>query len=634
MCGIVYMKSHIDHNHTVIIFSETTMPNKNLKKLSQKALSLPLSPGVYIMKGEGAKIIYIGKARVLKNRVSQYFREAGHPDYPKVQQMVDRVVDFDFIVCSSEFEALILEASLIKQHSPKYNILLKDDKGYHYIKITKGKWPTITAEKQMLDDGAEYLGPYNSGMVTGQTVETAKNVYALPKCNRNFDGARPKRPCLNYSIGLCCAPCVGKVTNAEYRKLVNDAVNFIKKGSQNVIAELEKDMLSAAESLDFERAARLRDRIKAIKKASEKQRVVESDIKEQDVFAVAQTPDAVCVEVFRFSGGRLYDDRHFIMENESVSPEFRAEFLLTFYSREDTVPRQITLDGEVADTELLTKWLSQKADKSVKIVVPQKGEQHNLVLMCKNNASERLIHRKGYGKRDLAVLEELASLLGMSEPPRYIEAYDISHTAGDENVAGMVVFKDAKPFKKAYKHFKIKGFSGQDDYASMHEVIERRISEYNKSETDDGFGKLPDLILLDGGKGQVSAVVPAMRGDFARVGLFGMVKDSRHKTSMLTNGVGDIQIKEIRGVFTLISEIQDEVHRFAIEYHRTRRAKKTLSSVLCEIPTIGEKRAKNLLVKFGSLDKIKNATVDEIAQTPSMTQSSAQTVKDYLVKLD
>lgn len=605
------------------------MVNPNLKTLSQKALSLPLSPGVYIMKGEGDKIIYIGKASHLKNRVSQYFRDAGHTS-PKVQSMVDHVKDFEYIVCTGEFEALILEASLIKQYSPKYNILLKDDKGYHYIRISNDKWRNITAEKMVQSDGAKYLGPYNSGMVVNQTVETAKNLFGLPKCNKNFDSKNNSRPCLNHAIGLCCAPCSGKVTLNEYNELVEGAVKFIKSGSKEVIKDLEKKMMAAAENLQFEKAAKIRDRINALKKAGEKQHVIASDVKEQDVFGFASTPKKVCAEVFHFEGGKLCDNEHFILDGMDDSSEFRAEFIVSYYSGDRKIPKQITLDRDFADRELIARWLSEKSGKRVKIIVPQKGDKAALVKMCSDNAAERLIMSKGHGKRSAAALDELAVLLGLDTPPEYIEAYDISHTAGDENVAGMVVFKNAKPYKRAYRRFKIKGFSGQDDYASMAEVMNRRISEYNlKKGTEDTFGRLPDLILLDGGKGQVSAVIPQMTGDFASVPLFGMVKNSHHKTDGLVRGDDEIEIKQTRGVFTLISEIQEEVHRFAVEYHRLRRKKSSLASVLTEIEGIGEKRAKSLRLKFGSVEKISSASKEELMSCEGITERIAENIIKY-----
>ncbi len=603
--------------------------NPNLKILSEKALSLPLSPGVYIMKGEGDKIIYIGKARELKNRVSQYFREAGHTS-PKVQSMVDHVKDFEYIVCTSEFEALILEASLIKQHTPKYNILLKDDKGYHYIRVSNDKWRNITAEKMIKNDGAKYFGPYNSGWVVNQTVETAKNLFSLPKCNKNFDAKHKSRPCLNHAIGLCCAPCNGKVTLKEYNELVEGAIRFIKEGDKEIIKELEKKMYAAAEDMQFEKAAKLRDRINAIKKAGEKQRIVSSPVKEQDVFGFAFTADKMCVEIFHFSEGRLYDDEHFILDDFTDTPETKYEFILSYYSGERKIPKQITLDKEVADTELLTRFLSEKSGKNVKIFIPKKGEQFALVKMCKDNAAERLIISKGRGNRGEAVLDELAILLGLNKAPEYIEAYDISHTAGDENVAGMVVFKKGKPFKKAYKRFKIRTFDGQDDYGSMAEIMERRIAEYEKNkDTKEGFGKLPDLILLDGGKGQISAVIPKMTGDFASVPLFGMVKNSHHKTDSMVGIKGEIEIKQTRNVFTLITQIQDEVHRFAIDYHRLRRKNATLNSVLTNIEGVGEKRAKLLTIKFGSVDKISKLSVDELKTCEGMTEKSAQNIFNF-----
>ena len=608
--------------------------NPRLDVLSKKALALPLLPGVYIMHDKSGRIIYVGKAKKLKNRVSQYFR-AGADHLPKVQKMVDGVYDFEYIVCTTEFEALVLEASLIKQNMPKYNILLKDDKGYHYIKITKPPFSRITSEVQKQNDGSTYLGPFTSGYVTKSTVDEVRKIFALPGCQKKFPADYNKsRPCLNYSIGICCAPCAGKISRKDYDALAERAVEFLKGNTEEAVFRLNRDMEEAAKQLDFERAARLRDRIRAIKNMNERQHIVASKIKNQDVIAFETVPGKSCFEVFRFSDGKLFDREEFLFEDLPDNPQTRSDFILQYYSLNREIPKQITVDLMPEDKELLEKWLCERQGKSVVIHCPQRGEQLELVKMCGKNAGERLVMLSGRGGRQTAVLDELAKLCGLKSTPRYIEAYDISHTAGDENVAGMVVFKDARPLKRAYKRFKIKSFSGQDDYASMAEVLSRRFSEYQSriqtgQNSDEGFGRLPDLILLDGGEGQLSAVKRVAEQMNIDVPLLGMVKDGHHKTRALVSSRGEIQIKATRQVFTLITQIQDEVHRFAIEYHRLRRSKKAFSSSLTEIPGIGKKRAKKLLSSFGSIEKIKNAQVDELCAVEGMNRAAAQSVVDY-----
>ncbi len=609
------------------------MPNENLRKLSEKALSLPLKPGVYIMHDNSGKIIYIGKAKALKNRVSQYFR-AGAVHLPKVQKMVDNVAEFEYIVCSSEFEALILEASLIKQNTPKYNILLKDDKGYHYIKISKGPFRKITSDVNNTDDGSRYLGPYNSAFITKQTVDEVCKTFSLPQCSKKFPADYKKsRPCLNYSIGICSAPCAGKISLNDYEESVDRAIEFLEGGSGSVIKTLTKKMEEAAENLEFERAAKIRDRINAIERIGQKQHIVASKIKNQDVFALSVNTENTCFEVFRFKDGKLFDREQFLFDVLPDDGQTRHEFLIQYYSMQREIPKQITIDSEPEDVDLLQRWLSEKSGYSVSIHVPKRGEQLELVKMCKANAAERLIILGGKKGRQLAVLEELAKLTGMKNIPKYIEAYDISNTAGDENVAGMIVFKDAKPYKSAYRRFKIKSFIGQDDFASMAEVLSRRFDEYLlHKDSNEGFGRLPDLILLDGGQGQLSSVLRVLKDKNINVPIFGMVKDGHHRTRALVSEDGEIEIKAVRQVFTLISSIQDEVHRFSVEYHRQRRSKSSIKTQLTDIDGIGEMRAKHLLKSFGSISKIKNATVEELESVNGMNNSAAKNIFDYFHK--
>ena len=603
--------------------------DERLKLLKAKANKLPLLPGVYIMHSSSGEIIYIGKAKKLKNRVSQYFGSGNHHN-DKVRKMVSLVADFEYIICDSEFEALILECSLIKQHSPKYNILLKDDKGYHYIKVTKGEWPTISASFDTSDKNAEYIGPYMSGFVVNQTIDEVKKIFLLPHCSKSFPQciSRSSRPCLNYHIKNCSAPCAGKISRAEYLENIKQAVEFLKGGAGQSVNILRKQMNSAAENLQFEKAAKLRDRISAIEKIKSRQKIYSSTYKRQDVIALAVSNEAACFEVFVFIDGKLCDREEFLIDAVYEPQAARSEFIRRYYTLRDNIPPRVTVDGEVEDKELLESWLSKKTGKTVNIVVPERGEQEHLVTMCRNNASERLAQSLGRHMGQTAGLDELARLLGLTNPPKYIESYDISNTAGEENVAGMVVFKDGKPFKQDYKRFKIKSFFGQDDFRSMAEVIERRFNEYKSAETEGGFGRLPDLILLDGGKGQLSAVMAVMKKMGINVPVFGMVKDSKHKTRAITSLGEEISIKANRSAYTLVSTIQEEVHRFAIGYHRKARSKNAYVLKLTEIEGVGESRAKKLLAKFKTVNAIAKADISAIAEA-GIPKSIAEKIYNY-----
>lgn len=604
--------------------------NPKMKILRKKAMSLPLLPGVYIMKNADGEIIYIGKAKALKNRVSQYFGSQNrHPI--KVRKMVENVDRFDYIVTGSEFEALVLECSLIKQHSPKYNILLKDDKGYSYIRISDGEYRKISAVFNKKDDGSEYIGPYLSSYSVRQSVDAANKIFKLPQCNKVFPRDFGKsRPCLNYYISQCCGLCTGKIKKSDYDEAVDGAIAFLKGDSRDIIADLRVKMEKAAEELDFEQAAKLRDRINSIERIKEKQKVVYKSVEEQDVFATADIDGSVCLAVLRFSNGRLFDSEHFFFDDPGDKKGMRSDFITSYYSMRDNIPKRVTVDGEVADRELLEQWLSEKKGKKVTVFVPARGEQLEIVNMCRKNAEEKLAIKKGRTGREIAVLDELKDLLGLKKTPEYIESYDISHTAGQDSVAGMIVFKGGKPFRKAYKRFSIKSFDGNDDYRAMNEVLTRRFSEYEKSkDSTEGFGKLPDLILLDGGVGQVHAVEPVLREFGLKIPLFGMVKDNRHRTRAISGDGGEIAINSKRQVFTLVSEIQNEVHRFSVAYHHQKHAKRGLSLSLTEIEGVGEKRASALLKYFKTMTAIKNAEVDELSKAPGITSAVAQNIYDY-----
>ena len=604
--------------------------NPKMKILRKKAMSLPLLPGVYIMKNADGEIIYIGKAKALKNRVSQYFGSQNrHPI--KVRKMVENVDRFDYIVTGSEFEALVLECSLIKQHSPKYNILLKDDKGYSYIRISEGEYRKISAVFNKKDDGSEYIGPYLSSYSVRQSVDAANKIFKLPQCNKVFPRDFGKsRPCLNYYISQCCGLCTGKIKKSDYDEAVDGAIAFLKGDSRDIIADLRVKMEKAAEELDFEQAAKLRDRINSIERIKEKQKVVYKSVEEQDVFATADIDGRVCLAVLRFSNGRLFDSEHFFFDDPGDKEGMRSDFITSYYSMRDNIPKRVTVDGEVADRELLEQWLSEKKGKKVTVFVPARGEQLEIVNMCRKNAEEKLAIKKGRTGREIAVLDELKDLLGLKKTPEYIESYDISHTAGQDSVAGMIVFKGGKPYRKAYKRFSIKSFDGNDDYRAMNEVLTRRFSEYEKSkDSTEGFGKLPDLILLDGGVGQVHAVEPVLREFGLKIPLFGMVKDNRHRTRAISGDGGEIAINSKRQVFTLVSEIQNEVHRFSVAYHHQKHAKRGLSLSLTEIEGVGEKRASALLKYFKTMTAIKNAEVDELSKAPGITSAVAQNIYDY-----
>lgn len=604
--------------------------NERMTFLRKKAMGLPQNPGVYIMKNKQGTIIYIGKAKSLKNRVSQYFGSQNRHTI-KVLKMVSNVYDFDYIITDSELEALLLECSLIKQHKPKYNILLKDDKGYHYIKISDDSWRRITAEKKKLNDNAEYIGPYTSAFIVNQALDEAQKIFKLPQCSKEFPRDIGKgRPCLNYFIAQCAAPCSGKIKKDEYDEAIKDAIEFLKGGSAKSIKDMQRKMQEYSENLEFEKAARMRDRIVAIKKMNEKQKVVANGVKEQDVFAIEQGEKNACFAVLRFSQGKLFDTEHFIFDKGDELPTMRSELIMSYYSMRQTVPPKITIDGTTQDSALLSQWLSQKAGRKVTISVPKKGEQLKLVEMCKKNAREKLFEKTGRTDKNIQALTELASLLGLAELPRYIESYDISHTAGSDNVAGMIVFKDGVPFKLAYKRFGIKDAQGGDDCAAMREVLQRRFVRYEEQkQTNQGFGKLPDLILLDGGQAQLNAVLPIIKQFGLDIPVFGMVKDNKHKTRAITDGGSEITITVKRQAFTLVSKIQEEVHRFAIGYHHQKHNSSAKNSTLTQIQGIGQSKANILMKHFKTITAIKSASVENLESVKGITLTDAKSIWSY-----
>ncbi|MDR1734014.1 MAG: excinuclease ABC subunit UvrC [Oscillospiraceae bacterium] len=648
----------------------TQQAENTIADLRQKATALPTAPGVYLMKDADGCVIYIGKAKSLKNRVSQYFIGLDR-QLPKVRAMVGHIRDFDYIVVGSEFEALVLECSLIKQNAPKYNILLKDDKGYKWIKVTKGDWPRLSFALQKRNDEADYYGPYTQYYSVKQAVEEALSAFMLPTCNRTFyesseagtaASAAKTRPCLQYYIKQCTAPCAGKVTKADYQKTVRDAVRFLLKGANSGLSDLRRQMEKAADNLDFETAAKLRDRIKSIENAREKQSVMSLGIAEADVFAVCTDGKLTCCALLRFADSRLAEKKHWFLEGSSVLEEeegsvptdtasalaaLRSEILTAYYNDAEELPApRIILDGATDDKAVLEEWLSAKRGKKVLITTPQKGEAARLVELAKTNALEQLSRKAGRGRKETKALEELQTLLGLPTPPLYIEAYDISHTGGADNVAGMVVFEDGKPLKSAYRKFAVKSFVGQDDYASLSEVISRRVKEYDSKSAageTQGFARLPDLILLDGGKGQVHAVLKMLQcsedrsnapSSFHDVPVFGMVKDSKHRTRAIAADGGELSLSPMKAAFSLVTQMQDEVHRFAIAYHRKRHEKNTFTSALESIPGIGPKRAAALLHFFRTLEAIQSADESTLAACEGMNAAAAKAVYTALHNTD
>lgn len=599
------------------------------KELRKKAMALPLNPGVYIMKNKDKKIIYIGKAKALKNRVSSYF--GSHSNHSlKVIRMVENVDDFDYILCDTEFEALVLECSLIKQHMPKYNILLKDDKGYNYIKITKEEFPKISEAKQILDDNAEYIGPFISNFSVKNAVEETLRIFKLPQCNKKFPKDYGKsRPCLNGFMGICSAPCAGRISKEDYISCINDAVAFLKGGASKSVEEMKRRMYEYSENTEFEKAAKMRDRIRAIQNLDEKQKVVSINVPEEDVFALTSSNKKSCFEVLRFKQGRLTDSEHWIIDSVDNAEDARSELIERYYSMRSDIPGRIALDGSVTDEKLLKEFLESLRGKKIEIIHPQKGEHLAIVNMCIKNANEHLAQNQGRLGKEMAALEELGELLALPKPPEYIESYDISHTFGADNVAGMVVFHNARPMKKAYKKFSIKGFDGQNDVGSMNEVLRRRFKHYYEDDEDSTFKILPDLILLDGGQPQVNAVLPVIREMNISVPVFGMVKDNKHRTRAIAFDGGEIEINSHRAAFTLVSNIQEEVHRFAITYHHKKHQKSSFSSSLLKIEGIGEKKAKILMKHFKTITAVKEASVEELSKVSGISKKDAENINNF-----
>ena len=580
-------------------------------ELKDKALSLPYAPGVYIMRNKEDKVIYVGKAKKLKNRVSQYFQDtASHT--PKTRMMVSKIDHFDVIVAASEFEALVLECSLIKRYMPKYNILLKDDKGYPYLRLNmKEIYPRITMVSKLADDGASYYGPYGSRGVTHSVMEAIRLTLKLPGCNKQFPRDIGKdRPCLNYHMNQCAGWCQESKTCAEYRETMEQARQLLQGNYKAVADQIKKQMLTAAENLEFELAASLRDRLAAVEALGQKQLVTAGSLADTDVVGYAQTEAKACFAVLHFSGGNLLDKDYEVLSVPDDRAEAVSSLLKQYYLSRGLAPKFVMLPFEIEDGELFAQLLEQQFGRKPHLRIPQRGDNVRLVELANKNAFEEAQRVTSKEEKVSGTLALLGKMLAM-EPPERIESFDISNISGTDIVASMVVFEDGKPKKSEYKRFKVEGLDNQDDYASMHQVVKRRFVHYQAH--DKGFEKTPDLLLIDGGVTHANTAVEALKELGLRMPVFGMVKDDRHRTRALVTPQGqEIRIDSQQAVFALIGNIQEETHRFAITYHRQLRSKRLRYSELDGIPGIGPKRKQELLKTFKSLTAIGNASLPEL----------------------
>lgn len=581
------------------------------EELKEKALSLPFAPGVYIMRNKDDKVIYVGKAKKLKNRVGQYFQDtASHT--PKTRIMVSNIDHFDVIVAASEFEALVLECSLIKRYMPKYNILLKDDKGYPYLRLNmKEPYPKITLVNKIADDGAEYFGPYGSRGVTNDVIEAIRLTLKLPGCNREFPRDVGKgRVCLNYHMNQCAGWCQEGVSFLEYRQRMEQARQLLQGNYKSVAEDIRTQMLAAAEELKFELAASFRDRLNAVEALSQKQLVTAGSLADTDVVGYGETEAKACFAVLHFSGGNLLDKEYEVFPRPDDKQEAVSSLLKQFYLSRGLAPKRVLLPFEMEDGELFAELMEQQYHRRPKLHVPQRGDNAHLVDLANKNAFEEAQRVTDKDERVSATLILLGKMLGM-EPPRRIESFDISNISGTDIVASMVVFQDGKPRKSDYKRFKLEGLLNQDDYASMHQVVKRRFAHYKAQ--DKGFEEKPDLLLIDGGINHANVAVRALEELGLSMPVFGMVKDDRHRTRALVTPEGqEISIDTNQTVFSFVGNVQEETHRFAITYHRQLRSKRLRYSELDGIPGIGPKRKQELLKQFKSLTAIGQATLPEL----------------------
>lgn len=606
---------------------------------------LPESPGVYIMRDKTDDIIYVGKAKILKNRVRQYFQNSANHSL-KVKQMVSNIDHFEYIVTGSEVEALILENNLIKKHNPKYNILLKDDKTYPYIKVTTNEmFPRVFVTRKLLKDKNKYFGPFTNSSAVKENIALIDKIWQVRRCSKVFPRDIGKgRPCLNYHIGQCKAVCTGKVSEEEYNKMIGEILDFLGGKTENVVKNLTSKMLKYSAEMEFEKAAEVRDTIESIKILNQKQIIENLHIDDRDVIGFARGIRECIMQIFFIRGGKITGREHFMLEEcEDVEDkELMTQFVQQFYSGTPFIPKEVILQCEIDDFDLIGQWLSEQKGQRVNVLVPQKGERKSLVLMAQNNAKIVLdkfgaeIRREH--KRTKGALEEIQKALNIDFELNRIESYDISNTQGFESVASMVVFENGLPKRSDYRKFKIKTIIGPDDYGSMEEVITRRFTRYiNETSGDEnvkkaGFDKKPDMIFLDGGKGQISAVQKALTNLNLYVPVCGMVKDDRHRTRALMYNGEEIELPYTSEGFKLLTRIQDEVHRFAIEYHRKLREKKQVHSILDDISGIGSVRRKALMKHFGDINAIRRAEVEELQQVDGMNIKSAEAVYNFFRK--
>ncbi|PKM95129.1 MAG: excinuclease ABC subunit C [Firmicutes bacterium HGW-Firmicutes-1] len=613
--------------------------NEELKKL-------PLKPGVYLMKDEKDHIIYVGKAILLKNRVRQYFRNSANHT-AKIKNMVAQIRSFEYIVTDSELEALILECNLIKKHRPKYNTMLKDDKMYPYIKVTVNEaYPRVIFTRTMQKDKAKYFGPYASAFAAKETIELMRKIWRIRSCNRKLpEDIGKERPCLYYHIGQCDAPCQGYISSQDYKANIDEVVGFLSGKYEPITNMLEEKMLQASEDLDFEKAVEYRDQLTSVKAIAQKQKIINSAMEDQDVIAFAKIEQEALVQVYFIRNGKMIGREHFHLNDvEDLSgTEIITTFVKQFYSGTPFIPKELILQEELEEAYIISQWLSDKRGQKVYIKVPQKGEKNKLIELAAKNAMLSLQqfgnNMKQKEVKTKGALMELAQLLDFEDSLIRVEAYDISNTQGFESVGSMIVFEEGVPKRSDYRKFKIKSVMGPDDYASLEEVLTRRFTraleeqkEILEKGLESGYGKftrLPDLILMDGGKGQVNIALRVMEKIGLEIPICGMIKDDHHNTRGLIYHDQEIVLSKHSEAFKLVTRIQDEAHRFAIEYHKKLRAKNQVASILNTIEGIGPTRRKNLLLHFGSVEKIKHASVEELNKVDAMNKKTAEIVYHF-----
>lgn len=609
--------------------------------LRERLNKLPDKPGVYIMKNELDEIIYVGKAKSLRKRVRQYFGSYGKSS-KKVASMVSKIHDFEYIIVENEVESLVLESNLIKDNLPKYNILLRDDKQYPYIKVkVNERFPRVMKTRRILKDGAKYFGPYPDVFAVNESIETFERLYPLRTCNLNLENVEEKnyRPCLNYYIGKCLGPCIGNVKDQDYNVMVEEVLSFLSSSDNKLIDKLHEKMMDYSRNLDYENAADIRDRIKNLEYLKERQLISDPEARDdKDIIALAKGIDEVLIQIFFFRNGKIIGREHYMIRdyyNDSYEEIF-SSFLKQFYIGASYIPKEIIIEEKPMDIKVLEDWLSEKRGNKVTITVPVKGDKKELVRMVKRNALD-MIEKYGdkYKKRaesNRLALEEIKDLIGLSRRPRRIEAYDISNISGVESVGSMVVFEDGDAKKSDYRKFRIKSVIGPDDYSSLKEVIERRFRrgvEEKKEDKNSSFSNFPDLIMMDGGKGQVNAAKEILDKLKLNIEICGLVKDDFHRTRGIIYNNEEFNVDLNSRAYKMIYKIQEEAHRFAINYHRNLRSKTMFKSELDDIKLIGPKRKENLLKHFKSIDKIKKASIEELMEVESMNEKSAESLYEH-----